>query len=158
MTRNKLLGKIFFVKRNLSFWIEHFLRNLKFYPFFRVILLQISFGSGGVRIRNDFFRLHIRIKILLKVLDPYPDPDPQHWFRHPKVRILTINAWPWYSTLAKERTQVGLLSQIRYREGWMRDEWYSTLAKERTQVGLLSQISCRMITTVMRTALPAEMM
>jgi hypothetical protein len=35
---------------------------------------------------------------------------------------------------------------------------FSTLAKERTQVGLLSQISCRMITTVIRIALPAEMM
>jgi len=38
-----------------------------FYQYFRVVLLQIHLGSGAarIRIRNDFFR--IRIRIMLKV-------------------------------------------------------------------------------------------
>jgi hypothetical protein len=49
------LGECFFVKRNLYFQIEYFCWEIvKFYQFFRVILLQIHFGSRAARIRNDF--------------------------------------------------------------------------------------------------------
>jgi hypothetical protein len=43
---------------------------MKFYQFLRIVLLQIHFGSGGAQIRNDFFRIRVRILILLKVLVP----------------------------------------------------------------------------------------
>jgi hypothetical protein len=46
-----------------------------FYQFFRIVLLQIHFGSGAARIRNEFFRIRIQISILLKV----SDPNPQHF-------------------------------------------------------------------------------
>jgi hypothetical protein len=35
-----------------------------------------------VRIRIDLFRIRLWIRILRKVSDPTPDPDPQHWFKH----------------------------------------------------------------------------
>ncbi len=58
-----------FKKRNLCFWFEDFCWEIfKFYKFFRVFLLQIHFGSGASRIRNEFLWIHIRI--LLKVSDP----------------------------------------------------------------------------------------
>jgi hypothetical protein len=38
-------------------------QTVKIYQFFRVVLLQIRFGSGAarIRVRNDFFRIRIRI-------------------------------------------------------------------------------------------------
>jgi hypothetical protein len=36
--------------------------------------LTEKLGIGRIRIRNDLFRIRIRIRILRKV------PDPQHWF------------------------------------------------------------------------------
>jgi hypothetical protein len=49
------------------------LEIVKLCQFFRAVLLQIHFGSGAARIRiqNDFYC--IRIRIMLKVTDPYPD-------------------------------------------------------------------------------------
>jgi hypothetical protein len=37
------------------------------YLFFRVVLFQNHFGSGAGWIRNNFFRIRYRIRILLKV-------------------------------------------------------------------------------------------
>jgi hypothetical protein len=51
---------------------------LKFYQFFRKVLLQIYFGSGAAQIWNDFFQILFPIRTLLKVWIR-PDPDPQHW-------------------------------------------------------------------------------
>jgi hypothetical protein len=50
MTRYWLFRAIFFIKRNYLF--------------------QIHFRSGSARNRSDFFRIRIRIRIMLKVSDP----------------------------------------------------------------------------------------
>ncbi len=42
------------------------LRSCQIYQFIRALLLQVHFEPGAARIRNDFFR----IRILLKVSDP----------------------------------------------------------------------------------------
>jgi hypothetical protein len=41
---------------------------VNFYNFFRLVLLQIHYESGAIRIRNDFPRIRIQIWILLKVV------------------------------------------------------------------------------------------
>jgi hypothetical protein len=85
MTRYKLFRDFFIFF--LYFSIEHFCRDIvKFYQFFRVVLLQIHFGSGDarIRIRNVIFR--IRIRILLKVSDPTGS---------------TLQAAHWYGTMYK---------------------------------------------------------
>ncbi len=46
--------------------IAFLLRNCQILSVFQNSFLQIHFGSGAARIRNDF----VRIWILLKVLDP----------------------------------------------------------------------------------------
>ncbi len=62
------LGKFVYQKEflfsNWVFWWE----VVKFYQFFRVVILQIHFRSGAAEIRNDFF-FRIRIRILLQVSD-----------------------------------------------------------------------------------------
>jgi hypothetical protein len=58
-----------FKKKGFLFYMEHIFEKLfSFYQFFRVALLQIHFGSGAFRIRNNFFRF--QIKILVKISDP----------------------------------------------------------------------------------------
>jgi hypothetical protein len=56
-----------------------------FYQFFSVVLLQIHFGSGTVRIRNDFFRRRIRscLKFWIR-----PDLDPQRCLNFPYYVIM----------------------------------------------------------------------
>ncbi len=56
-------------KYNLFRGIYIYLGNVKFYQFFRVVLLLIHFGSGAARIRNDFF------------------PDPAKNFVFDRIRI-----------------------------------------------------------------------
>jgi len=66
MTRYKLFGEI---KKEFTYIFKSsiFFESIKFYKFFRVVLLQILFGSGAARIRilNDFIRI-----LLSKVSDP----------------------------------------------------------------------------------------
>ncbi len=47
--------------------------------------LTEKLGIGRIRIRNDVFR--IRIRILQKV--PDPDPYPQHWLYHWAIIVVT---------------------------------------------------------------------
>jgi hypothetical protein len=70
MTRYKVFqGSTVFDESEHIFFNEHFCGEIvKFYQFFREVLLQIHLGPGTARIWNDFFR--IRIRILLKVSDP----------------------------------------------------------------------------------------
>jgi hypothetical protein len=75
MTRFKLFREFFLLKGlpgTYVFKLGHFCGEmLKFYHFFRVVLLQIHFGSGAARIRNDFF----------------PDPDFARSFGLNWIRI-----------------------------------------------------------------------
>jgi hypothetical protein len=60
----KLFRGIFFLtKRNLYFYIEHFVEILLNLPVFSVVRLQIHFGSGAAQIRNDFFQTRILLKV-----------------------------------------------------------------------------------------------
>jgi len=73
MTRYKLFRGMFLDTKGVLFLNKAFLwRNFKIlYMIFRVILLQIHFGSAAARIRNDFFGSCLKFRIR-------PDPDPQH--------------------------------------------------------------------------------
>jgi hypothetical protein len=52
-----------------------FLKIVKFYQFFRKILVQINFDSGAIRVQNNYF------------LDPYLDRDPAKSSGSDRMRI-----------------------------------------------------------------------
>ncbi len=70
MTRYKLFREIFFDKKIFTFLNCAFLlRDCQILSVFQKVLLHIHFVSWAARIRNDF--LWIRVRILLRVSDPY---------------------------------------------------------------------------------------
>jgi hypothetical protein len=54
------LGNFFKEKGIYIFKLRFSLRNCQILSLFKVILLQIHFGSGTARTRDDFFRIRIR--------------------------------------------------------------------------------------------------
>jgi hypothetical protein len=57
---------------------------VKFYQFFRRSFTSSSFGSGAIRIRNDFFRIRIhntglRMQMLVRIQENYSDTSGSHY-------------------------------------------------------------------------------
>ncbi len=75
----------FFMKINIYFLIEPFCwESVKFFQFFRAVLLKIHFGSVSCPDREWFFQIRFRTCYKFRIR---PDPVPQHCFTAVRYRV-----------------------------------------------------------------------
>ncbi len=69
---------------------------LRSYEFYQRSSVSNSFRLRAARIliRNYLFRIRIQLRIRQKVLDPTPDPDPQHCLKGQYFRVCGWSYWP----------------------------------------------------------------